>query len=427
MLVWRLDDRSPMFKLKHRKIMKKKSINYWFSAQKLSIGIICLCFLAFGCTKEITNDVVNENIQSLDALQLLSDKNDIENHNINKLLYLFTHAIKEASLTPPLLEDIEKAIEKNEKKYSASILDLVSKSDLMTSTVAQSIRLQLKTNNILSVSDDVLQMNDAALINFLATQMVYKETNYVPIIYKLTNEQVTVRDQDIIIAISEAVTEEDEVLAYRNDEEIPFLLSEQAALNSTDIIIFVGVGENVREDINPIIIDNNIRKEEQEENISFRTHIQIDADRHQVKDGYRFDNQKYSKLRGWVVTFVPNTGGGFTTREWDSFWRPRGIHRGDIGESEIFLENEGAFFIDGADFSAGKSIFFGTYEHDWYANFKPISNSCSPQLHSVDVRMKFNNEFYFGHCGVASSIFPTVNSGSIFSNHKCMFDLERTQ
>ncbi|MEY4204427.1 MAG: Secretion system C-terminal sorting domain [Bacteroidota bacterium] len=67
------------------------------------------------------------------------------------------------------------------------------------------------------------------------------------------------------------------------------------------------------------------------------------------------------------------------------------------------------------------------WENDWWAGVKTIVNPCSVWIdHSVNVRMKYSNEWYFFNCGVASSLWPTTGSTWTVNNAKCRFTLRRT-
>lgn len=116
------------------------------------------------------------------------------------------------------------------------------------------------------------------------------------------------------------------------------------------------------------------------------------------------------------------------TRSWEDF-SPRKIHKNDINDSKTFFDDRDAFEIPTSDFTVGRSIFYGAYEHDWYAGTKWVFNTCAASAfvlrHSVEVKMKFSHEWYFFNCGMASTIFPSTGSTWEVNNNKCRFVLKR--
>jgi hypothetical protein len=223
------------------------------------------------------------------------------------------------------------------------------------------------------------------------------------------------------------VTDDDAVLAYRNDDDDAFLLNEEDALQSEDEIFFIGVGEipdNVDEQ--PFIIDGGSDYTATEEFASLRSTQTMELDRHQVKAGFRFDNNNLSEIKSWRLYFNPNIVDPTPRLDTWDFNKVK-IHKNNINNSVIFTNDLGGFNIGTSDFFDNNlQVFLGTYEYDWYASPKVIENTCSNFIaHSVKLRRKYSEEFYFADCGTFPSFWPTHSSRTIFSNEKCMFDVRR--
>lgn len=386
-------------------------------------GLIVL--FSQSCSKDPSSgtEQIAEN-NRLNALALLSDPQDRENHLVNQSLYIFSRAIQEALQDERFLSYAKRYLDADAKQYGTSIVTLAQHNADFSKAIASSIRRVLEADGLTVLVGEVNLLSDNQLIEKLVQLMICRSKNYEPVIHYVGRESAaTPRNQDIIIAIGQEVNDADEVLAYRNGEETPFLLSEEAALSSTDIIIFVGVGDIPDSDVDPIVIgDEDVIIDGNQ--VTFRVDVDIDVDRHQIKNGHRYESSNQSEVRAWIIKYGP---GGYSFREWQDF-DPRNIHKDDINASRIFTNNLNAFGFNPTDFGSGQEVFVGAWESDWYASFKRVANPCSTELiHSMDARMKFSDEWYFFDCGRANLWWPSVSSNEIFENEKCMFDLIRTQ
>ena len=97
------------------------------------------------------------------------------------------------------------------------------------------------------------------------------------------------------------------------------------------------------------------------------------------------------------------------------------IHKDDIAISKIFEDDKNAFTASPDAYIAG-ILFLGTYEYDWFASKKTITNDCAS--FNTKRKMKYNHEYYFKACGnqvlgpLVGNQFPFFKT---FANDKCMF------
>jgi hypothetical protein len=232
--------------------------------------------------------------------------------------------------------------------------------------------------------------------------------------------------------IAQDVNDCDDVAGWRGTNEV--LVGEDEANTSSEPIIFVGPGLGVYQStsftggVNQVILtepgmDNN-SSFNGDQDVNDRSDV---ASLYQIKAGYRYESGARSDIIGWVTTFgSPATRFPFTIVTWAGF-NPRKIHKNDINASTIFTDMPAAFPLPLAIYTSGSWVFYGTWENDWWAGVKTIVNPCSVWIdHSVNVRMKYSNEWYFFNCGVASSLWPTTGSTWTVNNTKCRFTLKRT-
>jgi hypothetical protein len=283
----------------------KNQAIFYFSAIVLMTSIL-------GCSKE--DNLLDEHIikesEQLNALSLLTNGEFAENNQVNQILYLFGKAIQNMAQNPTLLYYMERHIDNDRSGFGVSIMKLASTYPDLGEEISNHLLTILEEEKI--TIDD---FDNSRPIESLTSLMLCRGKTYEPVLYRLNKNALMARNQDVIVAIAEEVTDSDEVLAFRNNEDIPFLLSEEMAMNTTDRIIFVGVGDIPDDEgIIPVIIDEGITTNYN--NGSMRVDIDIDADRHQIKNGYRYENSNKSEVRCWITKFGL---GNWSIQNWQDF------------------------------------------------------------------------------------------------------------
>ncbi len=403
---------------------------------KKNTFLIFLIIVSLAACKKDKNHLPSDqrDQQPLNVINLLQDDKDAENEKVNMILMHYANALKSIAKKPALLESIKELIKSDVKGMGGSLVKLASEKPDFKVALNEALSLSISENQVFPFYEDdyetTLNSDDWDANMYLYSKMLHHSKNYFPAVYsskpieEIAETNMSYRSGDVIIAIAEGVNDNNDVLAFNDD--VPFLLSEQVASNSDDLIIFIGPGETLPANSNPLIISQgqgNISTSSGE--FSWRADIDIDVDEHQIKAGYRYDDDNSSEVKAWSVRFFPNNLNPFFTSEWVDF-SPKNISAADINASTLFTSDLNAFNINMNDFNNNQFLFVGAWEYDWYASNKIIINSCSNFVdHSVGVKMKFTDEWYFFSCGQANQWFPFVGATEVFDNAKCKFILKR--
>lgn len=386
-----------------------------------TLFVLAIVFAISSCNKE--SDLQPTVSDESYALSLLKDVDNPENDQVNQVLYLFAKAVQNAVQDPELLSYMEKALERDVRGFGVSISKLTEENASFADAILPVLESEMKSNGLSHIADGKV---GASMISALSDQMICQNKVYEPIIHRVQATSTSSnRNSDVIIAIGEEVTDDDEILAYRNNETEPFLLSEEMAMGLSDNLIIIGVGDIPEGFDTPLVVEEGDGRVDNNVTTS-RMNVDFDVDRHQIKRGYRYERSKKSEVKAWYLKFTYPTGSGVWLNNWLDF--PHRIHKNDINNSKIFYDDRDAFGMSLSEFNAGTYVFIGAWENDWYASLKVIVNPCLPNNLdvSVGVAMKYSNEWYFYDCEAANVWWPNVNSDEIFSNQKCMFDLKRT-
>ena len=374
------------------------------------------------------------------VLELIRTPDDPTNDRINMMLYHYAQAIRVVAQNPTHLCYMETPMIADIGGIGVSLYSLAQGNSSFAQALNAALRQSMSENNI--YPRGVEQGIETSIANsnwdanaFLREKMEYAPYKYDPVVYFIKRPAECAPTTQPVVVIAQDVNDCDDVAGWRASNEV--LVSENEANNSSEIIIFVGPGLGVYHSsqftggVNQVVltesgINENVINQTAGQGASDRTNIDIDADLHQIKAGFRYESGKRSEVTGWLLTYTPEALNPHTLRFWEDF-DSRKIHKDDINASKVFTDDLNAFPIDMAAFTAGRSIFYGTWEKDWYASGKAIVNTCSSFIdHSVGVKMKFSHEWYFFNCGVASTIFPTTNSTWEVNSAKCRFILKRT-
>ncbi len=354
----------------------------------------------------------------------LEDDEDSENEKINMILYHYAKAIRDIASDSQFLCLMVNAMLEDTFAIGVSLPALAENNTSFRNAVNAALKASMSEEDIFPKDepgiDSLLQSEDWDANSFLKSQFTYGEIDYEPAIYFIKSPQSCDLEEDpLIVLIAEDVNCCEEVPGWKGEEEI--LVGEDEVMNSTGVIIFVGLGYHqlISEGFSNPSVNNAFNTAD------LRTlERTISVDEFQIKNGYRYESSCRSEVRGWVVVFsltgpYPNING--------SWGKTIKIHKDDIAISKIFTNDDyDAFSLNFEDF--GKLAFIGTYEYDWWASKRFIPNVCSPYPEHVPwVRMKYFNEWYFHDCGYLSTWFPNVGSTKTFQNEKCMFKLKRTQ
>jgi hypothetical protein len=242
------------------------------------------------------------------------------------------------------------------------------------------------------------------------------------------------------VVIAQDVDDCDDLAGWKGLETV--VLGEKDVDNSQDPVIFVGPGLSTYQlmpvagaGVNRVVLppSNAVEPAGGIENnplhATDRTDIAIDVDLFQIKAGFRYESSVRSEISGVIVAFSLTNPNQPYADFWEDFRKEqRRVHRNDINHSTTYYNDLHAFHIPGSMFDTGlSSLFFLTYEHDWWASKKDIADPCfTSSNYTASVRMKYSHEWYFYHCGYGSSLFPSTGTSREYENEKCRFVLKRT-
>jgi hypothetical protein len=366
-------------------------------------------------------------VVKLDALSLITKSEFAEKNTINKVIYLFAMSVNRTlASNADFAEEFKTAVDADKRGSGISIPNFADANPAFQSKFADNLRKLLASEPSLNtLTSNINLSSDKDLIQGLANLMVCENITYRPAAYKVTSSAaVQYRDGDLVIAIGEEINDNDDVLAYRDFEETPFLLSQSEALSSTDNIIFIGVGEEPGDETTPLID----LSDEIAENLGAidRMPVMVDVDAMTINAGYRYETSNTSEIRCAHLfyrptTFLPNEFG-----PWHSDYNPRNVSATTIDNSTTLTDDKRGFDMLLTDYNSGRSIFNICWENDWYASLKVIVNPCSSFVdHSLNTRRTLSTEWYFIDCGVLNTKLPSVGSHFIITNTKCTFDIFR--
>jgi hypothetical protein len=420
------------------------------------MAIMAIGFFSVACEKELINaggqaelrapsTLVPSCDDQLDAstvLGLIRTPDDPVNDRVNLILYHYAQAIRVVSQNPTHLCYMQYLMIADTNQFGVSLYTLAQGDEAFAQALNMALRQSMFENDIYPKGEEpgielLIASPEWDANSFLRGKMEYIPYTYDPVVYFIKRPVACDASKQPTIVIAQDVNDCDDVAGWRGNNEV--LVSEAEASSSEDPIIFVGPGQGVYKTSqftgqpNQVTLNNEDIEESVSEpsgptGLEERSNIDIDADLHQIKAGYRYERSKRSEIYGWVVIYDPTSEFGVTNLSWEDF-SPRRIHKNDINDSKTFFDDRDAFQIPSSAFAVGRSIFYGAYEHDWYASKKWVFNTCAASnfvlRHSVEVRMKFLHEWYFFNCGVASTIFPSTGSTWEANNNKCRFVLKR--
>jgi len=374
------------------------------------------------------------------VLGLIRTPDDPINDRINMMLYHYAQAIRVVAQNPAHLCYMETPMIADTGGIGVSLYALAQNNATFAQALNNALRQSMSLNNIYprgeepgiesSIANTAWDAN-----GFLRGKMEYAPYKYEPVVYFIKRPATCDAAWQPTVVIAQDVNDCDDVAGWRGSNEV--LVGESETNTSSEPIIFVGPGLGVYHTsqftggVNQVVLTESGINESMTgptggHSASNRSNIDIDADLHQIKAGFRYESGKRSEISGWILTFTPESLNPYTLGFWEDF-DPLKIHKDDINSSKIFTDDKNAFQIDMSAFTAGRSIFYGTWERDWWASPKLVVNTCSSFVgHSVGVRMKYSDEWYFINCGVASAIFPSTGSLWEVNSAKCRFILKRT-
>ena len=266
---------------------------------------------------------------------------------------------------------------------------------------------------------DALRTNTSWDANtYLKEKIVYDEISHLPVIYFVKKPESCFTLSSPVVVIATDADDCDDVAGWRGSTEV--LISEAEAASTSEVIIFVGPGRASSGGTTLLVGNNESIESAYEGAIVERVDANIDVDNFQIKK--RWETSKHSEIMGFRVRW--NTGDEHIVK-WNDF-DPKDVHKNDIPNT-LFTGDQDAFKYDITTSPTGQnSIFFGTFEYDWYASAKLILNDCSSDPdNSLGAKMKYEGEVYFKGCGVGNTLFPSVNSTFNVNNTNCRFDLKR--
>ncbi len=394
-----------------------------FSWRLITFTVLLLAFtsvfLFTGCDKESITQVepMLETVETRNELrvpELLADKDDPENDKVNKVLYVFAHAVKDLSTDSEILALLKDEMKKDKKGYGLSLRQLAVENERFGVQLASKLEKYLGEPHLAELKTEMQGKTGHALTKQLSAALLCRGKVYEPVVHTLRQEtELSFRSQDVVVAIAQEMNDNDEVLAYRNGSSTPFLLSEAAALASNDLIIFVGPG-----DITYELEEDDIQGESLFGLVEFGSNLKLERFRMQIKNGFHFEDDNTSEIRGWYVISHLDDNSILVQRQLDF----DNVSRSNINRSTLFREIQLLGIYNTSSLYTSHKSFIGAYEYDWYASKKTITNDCAP--YNAKVKMKFSHEFYFKTCGITflgELLPPNFSAGNEFENEKCRF------
>jgi hypothetical protein len=379
------------------------------------------------------------------VLDLIRDPDDVANDRMNLILYHYASALRTVLQDPALRCFVEEAAIASDNQGGVSMVALAQQNPAFLQAINNALRLSIAGHDwypkgvepgIESLTADPSW--DAA--GYLQARMAYPPYAYQPTLYFVYPPEHCVAERLPVIAIAQDVDDCDDVAGWRGEETV--VLGEKDVQNSADPVLFVGPGRSVYQaapiaGVNQVVLppSGDIQPAGPAGNgnaggvVNERYDVDIDVDLFQIKAGHRYESGPRSEISGVIEAFSLTSPNHVYTDFWEDFRKEqRRVHRNDINNSATFNNDLNAFHIPGPIYDSGvSSLFFLTYEHDWWASKKDVVNPCfSSSNYTVSVRMKYSHEWYFYHCGFGSTLFPVNGSVQEFQNDKCRFVLKRT-
>lgn len=370
-------------------------------------------------------------LSAFTVLDLIRTPDEPVNDRINMILYHYAQALRVLTQSPTHRCYLESAMMADTGGVGISLYSIAQENSSFAQALNMALRQSMATYEIYprgveegiesSISDPNWDAN-----TFLRSKMIYPPYKYEPVAYYVKRPTECEPTRQLTIVIAQDVNDCDDVAGWRGANEV--LVSENEANSSSDPIIFVGPGLGVYQStsftggVNEVVLTEDGIDKSSSSAVKDRSDL---IDLYQIKAGYRYESSKKSEIDGWVIRFTPSTSFGSDLRPWAS--NTIKIHKDDINASRVFTNTLPAFALAATDYSSGRSVFFGTWECDWWASKKVVVNPCSVWIpHSVSIRMKYSHEWYFFTCGVASTFWPSTGSVWEIDNEKCRFRLRRT-
>lgn len=347
------------------------------------------------------------------------------------ILYHYAQAVRDAVQDTGFRCLIVNEILADELGYGVSLHSLAQGNTALSVALNASLKQSITANSVYPKGteadmEQLLADPSWDANGYLQSKLVYEGDAYEPVVHFVKPPALCQTEGPISVIVGESINECDEAIGWRDG--VLTIFSEEGIMASNEINIFVGPGD-IPENIASLSEGSKPIDLTKEDELSLRSIIDIDTDRYQIKAGHRYENDNRSEVKGWRLYFLPSTP--LPVNPNFNFWQdfdPLKIHKDDINASKIFYPDEDAFTMSQSDFNSGLWVFAGAWESDWLQSAKLIFNNCSEWgNHSVQVKMKYSNEWYFFDCGVMSTWFPNVGSHKVFENSKCMFDLVRKQ
>ncbi len=352
------------------------------------------------------------------------------------ILYHYGQALRTVTQSPTHLCYLEAAMLADTAGIGISLYSLAQENPPFAQSLNDALRQSIAIHEIYprNVEQGIeLYLEDPSwdANAFLRGKMEYAPYKYEPVVYFVKRPIECIPNRQPTIVIAQDVNDCDDVAGWRGANEV--IVSENEAKTSSEPIIFVGPGLGVFQSTSftggvneviltePVAINTNTPPAEKQ-GVGERTSMDIDVDIHQIDAGFRYEKGNRSEVVGFILIYDP--GVWEYIYPWFDF-SPRRIHKDDINVSRTFTNDLRAFSVPIPDgLPGGWSIFYGTWEEDWWASSKRLDNPCSTR-NPVFVKMKYSHEWYFFACGYSGRIFPTSGSTWEVINEKCRFILIR--
>jgi hypothetical protein len=406
------------------------------------LAIASLTFFA-GCQKEPASYAAPENgtpkypscseasVTYETVLDLMVNADDAADQRLNHILYHYGRAVKKAVENTTKRCQLLDAMLAENGDGEISLLDFATENASFGADLNADLRQSISENTVYpkgveSGIEAQLEQTNWDANAYLRSKFTYEGTQYEPKAHFIKRPERCDLSKPIVVVIGTDVNDCDDVAGWRGNTEI--LLGEAEANSTSDIVIYIGVGESGNASPSSLVSRpgsslNDLALQDRMLAIDF------DVDEFMIKK--RFDHSRKSEINGGWTYYSPTADGIEKYTEADDF-DPKRVHKDDIGE-------DGELFTDDQDWmdelpNMSWSIHFFCWENDWYATTKHIENECITDGNSnnqdgeydMSSKRKLSSDMYFNICSItAQNMFPQVNSTVTTNNDAAYFKIKR--
>ncbi len=413
--------------------------------------VFCLALIFSSCSKEgLKNNAINSthsasvnlpcsyNPISDHYLNLLANPSDVEDERVKLSVYLFGYAIHQATLDNTL-----RAYLTNNFQSTTQINSIVELADanplleqflnLQLDAEIENVSAQYSIYGGIDMENFSIIVNASNAIEKVAELMYYGDDEYYPFI-GIMNPAVATNLDDLIVALSEEVGEEDEDIIAGWDFNSSQIALDEVNTSSCQhgiLIISTGYEDPISIDSDPI--NDNIVVENtntvSDRMMEFRLNLRV----YQIKNPFFFERRRNHLEVTYDVSYFNQSPQEASAR---GSRHKRDVNWRSVRASDTFQVDDFMSSLSASQLEVLPNMFFVAFERDWYViprNRKPVTvtcDDCSPGANnevSVSIPTARHNEWYQAWATQRSNAFPNIGSAIDRTNNKSRFRIVRTQ